>query len=75
DLRAWLYAGESTDERTTASALRGAAARVEDAHGVSVDVVTVGDCDFTEALRPSVNAVGEAITNAAKHAGTGRVDV
>jgi signal transduction histidine kinase len=75
DLRAWLYAGESTDERTTASALRGAAARVEDAHGVSVDVVTVGDCDFTESLRPIVNAAGEAVTNAAKHAGTGRVDV
>ena len=34
DLRAWLYAGESTDERTVASALRGAAARIEDEYGV-----------------------------------------
>ena len=75
DLRAWLYAGESTDERTVASALRGAAARVEDEYGVSADVVTVGDCDFEEVLRPVVNATGEALTNAAKHAGTGRVDV
>ncbi|MBB3041673.1 PspC domain-containing protein [Nocardioides sp. LMS-CY] len=75
DLRSWLYAGESTDERTVASALRGAAARVEDEYGVSVEVVTVGDCDFDELLRPIVNATGEAVTNAAKHAGTGKIDV
>ncbi|HYF72149.1 MAG TPA: PspC domain-containing protein [Nocardioides sp.] len=75
DLRSWLYAGDSTDERTVASALRGVAARVEDEYAVSVDVVTVGDCDFVEALRPVVNASGEAMTNAAKHAGTGKVDV
>lgn len=75
DLRAWLYSGESTDERTIASALRGVSARVEDEYGVSVDVVTVGDCDFGEHLRALVNATGEAVTNAAKHAGTGRVDV
>ncbi|WP_205471433.1 ATP-binding protein [Nocardioides sp. SYSU D00038] len=75
DLRAWLYSGEATDERTLASALRGAAAEVEDAHGVTVDVVSVGDCDFDELLRPVVAATREAVTNAAKHAGTGRVDV
>jgi signal transduction histidine kinase len=75
DLRAWLYAGESADESSLAGALRGAAAEVEDAHGVSVDVVAVGDCDFGEPLRPIVQAAREAVTNAAKHAGTGRVDV
>ena len=75
DLRSWLYAGESTDERSVASALRGVAAEVEDAHGVSVEVVTVGDCPMSEALRPVVNATREAVTNAAKHAGTGQVDV
>ena len=75
DLRSWLYAGESTDESTLASALRGAAAAVEDAHGVTVDVVAVGDCAFSEALRPVVNATREAVQNAARHAGTGRVDV
>lgn len=75
DLRSWLYAGEATDERTIGSALRGVAARVEDEYGVSVEVVTVGDCDMDELLRPIVNATGEAVTNAAKHAGTGNVDV
>ncbi len=75
DLRSWLYVGESTDERSLAGALRSAAADVEDSHGVSVDVVAVGDCWLDEALRPIVAATREAVTNAAKHAGTGRVDV
>jgi len=75
DLRSWLYAGESADESTLASALRGATAAVEDDHGVSVDLVTVGDCDFDESLRAIVAATREAVTNAAKHAGAGRVDV
>jgi signal transduction histidine kinase len=75
DLRSWLYAGDSTDARTVAGALRAAAAEVEDAHGVSVDVVVVGDCELDEALLPVVAATREAVTNAAKHAGTGRVDV
>jgi signal transduction histidine kinase/phage shock protein PspC (stress-responsive transcriptional regulator) len=75
DLRAWLYAGESTDERSLASALRGVAAEVEDAHGVTVDLVAVGDCPMSEEVRPVVNATREAVTNSAKHAGTGRVDV
>jgi signal transduction histidine kinase/phage shock protein PspC (stress-responsive transcriptional regulator) len=75
DLRSWLYAGESTDESSLAGALRSAAAEVEDAHGVTVDVVAVGDCELDEPLRPIVQATREAVTNAAKHAGTGRVDV
>ena len=75
DLRSWLYAGESIDESSLAGALRSAAAEVEDAHGISVDVVAVGDCELDEPLRPIVQATREAVTNAAKHAGTGRVDV
>lgn len=75
DLRAWLYAGESMDEATVASALRAAAAEIEDAYGVTVDVVAVGDCDYDESARPIVQAAREATTNAAKHAGVPRVDV
>ncbi len=75
DLRAWLYVGESTDDRTVASALRGVSAEVEDAHGVTVDVVTVGDRDFADGLRPVVAATREAVTNAAKHSGVPQVDV
>jgi signal transduction histidine kinase len=75
DLRAWLYADEASDDSTVASALRGVAAAVEDDHQVTVDLVSVGDCPMAEQLRPVVSAAREAVTNAAKHAGTGRVDV
>jgi signal transduction histidine kinase/phage shock protein PspC (stress-responsive transcriptional regulator) len=75
DLRGWLFAGESAAGDTVAGALRSAAAGVEDAHGVSVEVVAVGDGDLTDELRPIVAAAGEAVANAARHAGTGRVDV
>ncbi len=75
DLRAWLYSEESTDESTVAGALRAIAAAVEDAHGVAVELVVVGDRPYGEPLTPVVRATGEAITNAAKHAGVDRVDV
>ncbi len=75
DLRAWLYRGDSTDESSLAGALRRMAAQVEDAHGVPVELVVVGDLTYAERLTPIVRATGEAVTNAAKHAGVDRVDV
>ncbi|TIC86270.1 PspC domain-containing protein [Nocardioides sp. GY 10113] len=75
DLRSWLFAGEAMDDRTVASALRAAAADIEDAYGIHVDVVAVGDTDLDEATRPIVAAAREAVTNAAKHSGAARVDV
>ncbi|MDP3890982.1 ATP-binding protein [Nocardioides sp.] len=75
DLRAWLFEQDALDDSTVASALRGAAAEVEDAHGVAVDVVTVGDRAMADEIRPVVLAAREAMVNAAKHAGTGKVDV
>jgi signal transduction histidine kinase/phage shock protein PspC (stress-responsive transcriptional regulator) len=75
DLRSWLFEGESKDSDTLAGAMRTIAAEVEDSHGVDVDLVCVGDCPFTEPLRAVVNATREALVNAAKHAGTGKVDV
>jgi signal transduction histidine kinase len=75
DLRAWLYADEAAPETSVAGALRSAAAEVEDAHGVAVEVVTVGDATLTEQLRPLVLAAREAMVNAAKHSGADKVDV
>ena len=75
DLRSWLYAGERADETTVARALRRTAAEIEDSHGVTVDVVNVGDTELTEDLRPIVAAAREALTNAAKHSGVPRIDV
>ena len=75
DLRSWLYGDEAHPETSVAQALRSAAAEVEDAHGLPVDVVTVGDTAATEALRPVVLAAREAMVNAAKHSGADKVDV
>jgi phage shock protein PspC (stress-responsive transcriptional regulator)/signal transduction histidine kinase len=84
DLRTFLY-GEAGyggapagDTSTLAAALRRTAAEVEDAHGVAVEVVTVGDVPLDgpagEARRALLAAAREAMVNAAVHAGT-TVDV
>jgi signal transduction histidine kinase len=75
DLRAWLYADEAPPDTSVSSALRAAAAEVEDAHGVPVEVVTVGDVPASDRLRPLVLAAREAMVNAAKHSGAEKVDV
>ncbi len=75
DLRRWLFEADSTDATTLAGALKEMAAEVEDQHAIVVDVVTVGDCELDEALRPIVLAAREAVVNVAKHAGTERADV
>jgi signal transduction histidine kinase len=75
ELRAWLYRPEGTgrdDEPTTlAEAVRAAAAEVEDAHGVPVEVVCVGDCPLDERLVAQMQAGREAMVNAAKYGGDG----
>ena len=69
ELRGWLWgAEESTGVNRFAAALRAAAAEVEDAHGVAVEVVTVGDSELDEETAAVVAAAREAITNAAKFA-------
>jgi signal transduction histidine kinase len=76
DLREWMYGEPGPGPRATlTSALKAVAAEVEDAHGVPVEVVTVGDADLTDELRPLVAATREAVVNAAKHSGAARVDV
>ncbi len=75
DLRSWLFDTEREGPATLALALREVAAEVEDAQGVPVEVVCVGDAPVTEEDRPLVLAAREAITNAAKHSGASTVDV
>ena len=75
DLRSWLYADEAPPDTSVSSALRSAAAEVEDAHGVPVEVVTVGDAPASDHLRALVLAAREAMVNAAKHSGAEKVDV
>jgi signal transduction histidine kinase/phage shock protein PspC (stress-responsive transcriptional regulator) len=75
DLRSWLYADDEQPETSVSAALRAAAAEVEDAHGLPVEVVTVGDVAVSEQTRPLVLAAREAMVNAAKHSGAEKVDV
>jgi signal transduction histidine kinase len=75
DLRTWLYGEGATTESSVAAALRAAAAEVEDAHGMPVEMVTVGDVALGEQTRPLVLAAREAMVNAAKHSGAAKVDV
>jgi signal transduction histidine kinase len=69
ELRAWL---SGTDERrprdSLAAALEAAAAEVEEAHGVAVDVVAVGDARLDARGDAVVAAAREALVNAAKFA-------
>jgi signal transduction histidine kinase/phage shock protein PspC (stress-responsive transcriptional regulator) len=69
ELRHWLSGRRSSDgESGLAGALEAAAAEVEDAHGVAVDTVLVGDAALDERARGLVAAAREALVNAAKFA-------
>jgi signal transduction histidine kinase len=69
ELRAWLNGGRTPGAGdTVAAALERAAAEVEDAHRVAIDVVTVGDAPLDERLEALVAAAREALTNAGKFA-------
>jgi signal transduction histidine kinase len=75
DLRSWLFDSTGGDPTTFAAALRRIAGEVDDAYGVPVEVVCVGDPSVSEQLRPIVLATREAVVNAARHSGAGKVDV
>jgi signal transduction histidine kinase/phage shock protein PspC (stress-responsive transcriptional regulator) len=76
ELRRWLF--EPSDQPgllLLSTALRDTAAEVEDAYGVPVEVVVVGDVPVGDDLAALVAAMREALQNAARHSGAGRVDV
>ena len=75
DLRSWLFDSSGGDPTTFAAALRSIAGEVDDTYGVPVEVVCVGDPSVSEQLRPIVLATREAVVNAARHSGAGKVDV
>jgi signal transduction histidine kinase len=70
ELRTWLSGRDPASESASlAAAIELAAARVDAAHSVAIEVVTVGDCPLDERGEALVAATGEALTNAAKFAG------
>jgi signal transduction histidine kinase/phage shock protein PspC (stress-responsive transcriptional regulator) len=70
ELRAWLQDRDAPgpDDSLT-GALAAAAEEVEAAHGVGIDVVTVGDAPLDDDTRALTAAAREALVNAAKFAG------
>jgi signal transduction histidine kinase len=76
ELREWLYTSPAAQRSASfASSLRQAAADVEDAHAVSVDVVVVGDAPLDDSLAATVAAAREGMVNAAKSSGAPTVSV
>jgi signal transduction histidine kinase/phage shock protein PspC (stress-responsive transcriptional regulator) len=73
ELRAWLNGRRAPGDATVASALEAAAAEVEEAHGVPVEVVAVGDAPLDARAEALVAAAREALVNAAKFAPDGPV--
>lgn len=76
ELRKWLYekAPDGEGERLS-DALQAAADRIEADFDIPVEVVTVGDAPLDDRMRALAGAAGEALTNAAKHAGAGRISL
>jgi signal transduction histidine kinase/phage shock protein PspC (stress-responsive transcriptional regulator) len=68
ELRAWLNGSRDERGATLAAALEAAVAELEDAHGVPVEVVAVGDRPLDEAGEALVAAAREAVLNAVKFA-------
>ena len=78
ELRAWLFDGRapgSLDELTLAAGVRQIQQEVEAQHGVSVEAVTVGDCELDDDLAALLAAAREATVNAAKWSGADVVSV
>jgi signal transduction histidine kinase len=75
ELRGWLYRGRADPDQDLAAALERAAAEVEDAHGIAIEVVVVGDCPMDEHLAALRDAAREALVNAAKYAGGAAVSL
>jgi signal transduction histidine kinase len=67
-LRGWLYRPTGSPSERLAAALEQVAAEVEDAYGITVETVVVGDADHDERVAALVAATREALVNAARHA-------
>jgi len=80
ELRSWLFEGRPPgtigDEAVTlADGISLLQRQIEADHGITVQVVVVGDCDLTDRLRALLDASREAAVNAAKWSGAGQVSI
>jgi signal transduction histidine kinase len=74
-LRAWLYKPAGSPSDRFAAALEEIAAEVEDAYGITVETVVVGDAELDYRVAALVAATREALVNAARHAGIATVSL
>ncbi|MGZ4609914.1 MAG: ATP-binding protein [Actinomycetes bacterium] len=75
ELRGWLYRPRTDPGATVTSEVERIAAEVEDAHGVTIEVVVVGDAPVDDQLGAVLHASREALVNAAKYAGGSPISV
>ena len=77
ELRGWLFENDQAQAGadTLAAALARAGEEVEGLHGVTIDVVAVGDLPLDDRLQALVAASREAMVNAAKWSGDEAVSV
>ncbi|WP_036329375.1 ATP-binding protein [Microbispora sp. ATCC PTA-5024] len=75
ELRNWLYQPKQDADATLAAAVRRVAAEEEDAHGVPIEIVCVGDCELDEGLAALLHAARQAMVNAAKYSGAPVISV
>ncbi|WP_067129844.1 ATP-binding protein [Microtetraspora malaysiensis] len=75
ELRNWLYQPKQDADATLAAAVRRVAAEEEDAHGVPIEIVCVGDCDLDERLGALLQAARQAMVNAARYSGASVISV
>jgi signal transduction histidine kinase len=74
ELRGWLFDGQAPgslggEGMTLAAGVRLIQQEVEDQHGITVEAVTVGDCDLDDDLAALLAAAREATVNAGKWSG------
>jgi signal transduction histidine kinase len=80
ELRSWLFDGVAPGSMdgtadTVAAGVRLIQQEVEAQHGITVEAVTVGDCELDEDLRALLAAAREATVNAAKWSGAAAASV
>ena len=80
ELRAWLFEGKapgtiSEDATMLAEGVGLLQRHIEADHGITVQVVLVGDCELTESLRALLDAAREATVNAAKWSGAAQASL
>jgi signal transduction histidine kinase len=80
ELRAWLFEGRppgaiAAGATMLAEGISALQHQVEADHGITVQVVVVGDCPLTDSLRALLDASREATVNAAKWSGASEVSL